>query len=278
LKDVQNTPDNRGIRIQKAGIKKVHIPLRILTKDGGYQNVTGIISMCADLTESVRGTHMSRFMEIITRWSRRNISSKEIKIILKEVRDELKTNRAQISIAFKYFLKKTAPVSRSIGFIDYDCLFYGLMEDDLFSFVLGVEIPVQLVCPCSKEISREGAHNQRADVRIKLEYYPDTFIWLEDLIIDIESLGSSPVYPIIKREDEKYITEKSFDNPKFVEDVVRDVVDSFRKDDDRIRWFEVECDSYESIHNHNAFAYQKEYPGERDEAGLIPFDHLNFMF
>ena len=278
MKDVQNTPDNRGIRIQKAGIKKVHIPLRILTKDSGYQNVTGIISLCADLTESVRGTHMSRFMEIITRWSRRNISSKEIKIILKEVRDELKANRAQISIEFKYFLKKTAPVSRSIGFIDYDCLFYGLMEDDLFSFVLGVEIPVQLVCPCSKEISREGAHNQRADVRIKLEYYPDTFIWLEDLIIDIESLGSSPVYPIIKREDEKYITEKSFDNPEFVEDIVRDVVDSFRKDDDRIRWFEVECDSYESIHNHNAFAYQKEYLGERDEAGLIPFDHLNFMF
>lgn len=277
MKDVQNSPDSRGIRIQKVGIKKVHIPLQILTKDGGYQSVTGIISLCADLTENVRGTHMSRFMEIITRWSLEKISSKEIKIILEEVRDELETSRAQISIHFKYFLEKTAPVSHSKGFIDYDCLFYGLLEDNLFSFILGVEIPVQLVCPCSKEISREGAHNQRADIKIKLEYYPDEFLWLEDLILDIESLGSSPVYPIIKREDEKYITEMSFENPKFVEDVVRDIVEKSRKDD-RIRWFEVECDSYESIHNHNAFAYQKEYIGKRSETGLIPFDRLNFMF
>ncbi|MCD4785041.1 MAG: GTP cyclohydrolase FolE2 [Candidatus Eremiobacteraeota bacterium] len=277
MKDVQSYPDSRGIRIQKVGIKKVHIPLQILTKDGRYQNVTGIISLCADLTENARGTHMSRFMEIITRWSKKKISSKEVKIILEEVRNELETDRAQISIHFKYFMEKTSPVSHSKGFIDYDCLFYGLLEDDLFSFILGVKIPVQLVCPCSKEISREGAHNQRADINIKLEYYPDEFIWLEDLILDIESLGSSPVYPIIKREDEKYITEMSFGNPKFVEDVIRDVVEKSRKDD-RVRWFQVECDSYESIHNHNAFAYQKEYIGKKSETGLIPYNHLNFMF
>lgn len=277
LKDVQSSKDFRGISIQKVGVKKVHLPLQILTKDGSFQHVTGNISLCADLTETDRGTHMSRYMEILNRWSKKQMSSKEIRQILEEVHSKLGAERAEISIRFKYFLEKASPVSHSIGYMDYNCLFYGLAENNKFSFILGVEVPVQLVCPCSKEISREGAHNQRADVRVKLEYFPDRFVWLEDLIAGIEESGSSAVYPVIKREDEKYVTEKSFDNPKFVEDVLREMVEKFRKDE-RIRWFEVECDSWESIHNHNAFAYQRELSDEDDREGMVELKGLSFMF
>ena len=258
LKDVQGSYDNRGISIQKVGVKKVHLPLKILTREQTYQQVLGNISLSADLTETDRGTHMSRFMEILNHWSKQKISSSEIRLILEEVREKLGSRRSDISVEFKYFIEKKSPVSGSLGYMDYNCLFYGSMKDDEFSFILGIEVPVQLVCPCSKEISDEGAHNQRADVRVKIEYFPDEFVWLEELVQEIEKSGSSGVYPVIKREDEKHITEESFRSPKFVEDVLREMVEKLRKDE-RINWFEVECDSYESIHNHNAFAYQREY-------------------
>lgn len=277
LGDVQNSTDSRGIEIQKVGVKRVHLPLQILTQNGDYQMVIANVSLCADLTAQYRGTHMSRFMEILNRWSKKKLSSSEIKDILKEVCQKLEAERAQVSIDFKYFMEKASPVTSSTGFIDYDCLFYGLMEKEKFSFVLGVKVPIQLVCPCSLEISDYGAHNQRAEVNVKLEYYPQNFIWLEELVRTIESAGSSAVYPVIKREDEKFITESSFDNPKFVEDVLRDMVGCFRKDD-RIRWFEVECDSFESIHNHNAFAYQKEYkPDKTREQDLVPITNFHFI-
>ena len=162
--------------------------------------------------------------------------------------------------------------------MDYDCLFYGLLDGDRFSFIMGAKAPVQLVCPCSKEISRYGAHNQRADVSVQMEYLPGRFIWLEELIETLEASGSSPVYPVIKREDEKAITESAYENPKFVEDVLRHLVETFRTDT-RLRWFQAECDSYESIHNHNAFAYQKEIiQDEPDRHRFIPMDQLHMMF
>jgi len=278
LEDVQKRQDHRGITIQKVGVKKVRLPLLISTKKGNFQRVLGDISLGADLIHKHRGTHMSRFMEILNFWSKKCISSIQLKEILDEVCEKLDAKRAQISLRFKYFLEKSSPVSKSVGYLDYDCLFYGISMDKKFSFVIGVEVPVQLVCPCSKEIARFGAHNQRADIRIHLEYYPQYFIWIEDLITRAEEAGSSGVYPIIKREDEKLITEKSYQNPKFVEDVLRELVEYFRKDE-RIRWFEVECDSHESIHNHNAFAYQKEcrgpFPKEKE---LIPIKDVSFQF
>jgi len=278
LSDVQKTLDRRGIRIQKVGVREVHLPLQILTKEGSYQHVLGNVSLGADLTDKYRGTHLSRFMEILNRWSKKPMSSKEIFKILNETKEKLQTERAELSIHFKYFIGKNAPITGAAGYLDYDCRFYGVLQGDIFSFVLGADVPVQTVCPCSKEISDYGAHNQRALVKIKLEYYPGEFIWLEDLISQVESAGSSGVYPVLKREDEKFITESSFDNPKFVEDVLRDLVEKFRSDE-RIRWFEVECDSIESIHNHNAFAYQKEYrPLKENKFQLIPIPELYFMF
>ena len=137
------------------------------------------------------------------------------------------------------------------------CEFDGRLMDDTFTFVLGVEVPINTVCPCSREIARYGAHNQRAVVKVRIVYLPDAFIWIEDLVRDVEKTGSFEIFPIIKRSDEKHITEKAYENPKFVEDVVRDIVRILKKDK-RICWFEVECEASESIHNHNAFAYQQQ--------------------
>lgn len=277
LKDVQKKPDYRGITIQKVGVKKAHLPLLILTENNDYQRVLGDVSICSDLTHKYRGVHMSRFMEILNRWSSKHMSSKQLKEILDEVCKKLESERSQISVHFKYFLKKNAPITGSTGFIDYDCEFYGLMSGTRYSFILGAAVPVQLVCPCSKEISKYGAHNQRADIQVRLEYFPGEFIWLEELIKTVEEAGSTDVFPVIKREDEKEITERAFENPKFVEDALRQLVEKFRNDS-RIRWFEVECESYESIHNHNAFAYQMEMQDDRDRSkGLIPFEDLHLI-
>lgn len=254
LTDVQNTRDFRNIDIHRVGVKKVHLPLQILEKGGRYQAVLGEISLGADLSHEYRGTHMSRFMETLNRWCRKNISSKELKLILEEIIGKLKANRAEISLEFKYFIEKTAPQSGLKGMLDYLCRFVGIMEDGRFRFILGVEVPINTVCPCSKEISEYGAHNQRAAARVRIEYSPDTFVWLEDLIGDIEKCGSFQIFPVIKRIDEKYITERAFENPKFVEDVVREIVTVLRKHENII-WFDAECEASESIHNHNAFAY-----------------------
>jgi GTP cyclohydrolase IB len=267
LKDVQSSPDTRGISIQKVGVKKVHLPFQILTKQGGYQQVLAEVSLSTDLNHRYRGTHMSRLMELLNAWSARQVSSIEIQQLLKDVRKKLDTEHGEVFIKFKYFIEKLAPVTKTRGYMDYDCQFYGRVSGDEFTFILGVSVPVQLLCPCSKEISSEGAHNQRAIISVRVEYLPDSFIWLEDLVAGLETVGSSQLYPVIKREDEKFITENAFANPRFVEDALRNVVELLKKDE-RICWFEAECDSYESIHNHNAFAYQREFaekePGNID--------------
>lgn len=255
--DIQNQEDYRNITIQRVGVKKVHLPFQILQKTGDYQSVMAEITLGADLAKEFRGTHMSRFMEILHKWSKEKISSNEIKEILLDVIKTLNAKRSEISIKFKYFIEKTAPKSEIKGMLDYNCEFKGICNNGIFHFHLGVEVPVSTVCPCSKEIAKYGAHNQRAIVNVYVEYSPEEFIWLEDLIGDIEKTGSFEVFPILKREDEKYITEKAYENPKFVEDVVRELVTLLR-DDKKISCFEVECDASESIHNHNAFAYHKE--------------------
>ncbi len=158
---------------------------------------------------------------------------------------------------FKYFIEKKAPVTGLTSQMCYDCSFKGQIVDNEYKFILGVKVPVTTLCPCSKEISDNGAHNQRAIVTVKVSYDEDKHIWIEDLIELVESCGSCPVYPLLKREDEKYVTEKAWDNPKFVEDVLRDVVVKLRNHE-TVNEFEVECEAHESIHNHSAWAYQKE--------------------
>mgnify|MGYP005836905859 CR=1 FL=1 len=255
--DVQNSPDTRGIDIQRVGLKGVHLPFLIRTMDGDYQQVLGRVTVSAELPKEYRGTHMSRFMEILLAWGRKPIAGTELRLILTEIAQKLAAPAADISLSFRYFLAKTAPVTKSRSYLDYLVETYGRLADNRFDYVLGVEIPVLSLCPCSKEIAEFGAHNQRATIRARVRFRPGCFLWIEELVELLERQGSAPIYPLLKREDEKFITEEAYRRPKFVEDVVRDAVLVLRSEP-RISWFAVECESYESIHNHNAFAAHEE--------------------
>ena len=257
LRDVQNLIDKRGIEIQKVGIKNVDVPLIIQRKGAQNQVVHARAKLSASLGSSYKGTHMSRFMEILTEWQEKELLGADIKGCLEDIRSKLDTKSAGLRFSFKYFIEKTAPVSKQKSLMAYDCSFEGSLDENDYKFFLGVKVPVTTLCPCSKEISDYCAHNQRAIIKVLVNYEEDQHIWIEDLISDIESKASCDVYPILKREDEKYVTEKAYDNPKFVEDVLRDIVLMFRENE-IIKYYEVEVESIESIHNHEAWAYQLE--------------------
>ncbi|MDD4601027.1 GTP cyclohydrolase FolE2 [bioreactor metagenome] len=259
MKDVQNAADERGIDIQKVGISEVHLPFFIRTKSGALQSVLAKITLTVDLPKEYKGTHMSRFIEVLSDWSQKPVSSHEMKCILNDTIDRLDAKSAQIDINFKYFIEKKAPVSGLKSMLDLDCLFSGsLIKGERMDFLLGVDVPFTSLCPCSKEIAAYGAHNQRGLMKVKIKHTQGKFIWIEDLATLMEAQGSCPVYPLLKREDEKYVTEKAYENPKFVEDVLRDLVLSLRQLDN-ICWFEVQCENFESIHNHNAYARHVEF-------------------
>lgn len=257
LKDIQNLADTRGIDLQKVGVKNVEVPLIIQRKNAEEQTVRATARMSVSLPRDYKGTHMSRFMEILSEWSQRNLLGVDIKGCLEKMTERLEAQSAELKFSFKYFIEKKAPVSESVCPMGYECSFEGLLDKGKYTFILGVEVPVTTLCPCSKEISDYGAHNQRAVVKTRISYDEKEIIWLEDLIELIESCGSSPIYPLLKREDEKYVTEKAYENPKFVEDMIRDIVLKLRSNK-KITWFEVDCEAFESIHNHSAWAYQTE--------------------
>jgi GTP cyclohydrolase I len=254
--DVQNMKDDRGIAIQRVGLTDVNFPFQIKMKTGGFQHVQGNVTIAVKLPSEFKGTHLSRFMELLMWWSDKPISGKEIRQMLLKLCANLEVAEAEISLKFRYFLPLPAPVSRIIGYLDYQGEFRGTLTrpENKFDYHLGVELPVLTLCPCSKEISAFGAHNQRALIRALIRFnIPGRIIWLEDLIELLRNQGSCPVYPVLKREDEKSVTETAYQNPKFVEDVLRDSVLALRSDP-RITWFRVEVESFESIHNHSAFA------------------------
>lgn len=259
LKDVQNLKDHRGIDIQKVGVRNVEVPLIIQRKKNEDQQIVSAKArMSVSLPRDYKGTHMSRFIEILTEWGQKNLLGVDIKGCLVEIIDKLDAESAELKFEFKYFIDKIAPVSGLACPMGYDCSFEGeLINKTNYRFILGVNVPVTTVCPCSKEISDYGAHNQRTLVKVRISYDPDSIVWIEDLIDIIEKCGSSPVYPLLKRDDEKYVTEYAYNNPKFVEDVLRDTV-SRLKEINIIDWFEVDCEAFESIHNHSAWAYQEE--------------------
>lgn len=257
LKDIQNLQDTRGIDIQKVGVKDVEIPLIIQRKNAEDQVVRAKARMSVSLPKHYKGTHMSRFIEVLNEWGQKNLLGQDIEGCLKDILYRLEAKSAEVRFNFKYFIDKMAPVSQSICPMGYECSFEGIIDEKKYNFILGVKVPLTTLCPCSKEISEFGAHNQRAIVHVKISYPSSEIIWIEDLIEIIETCGSSPVYPLLKREDEKFVTEKAYNNPKFVEDVIRDVIIKLRNKE-IISWFEVECEAFESIHNHSAWAYQEE--------------------
>lgn len=256
MKDVQGQPDERGIDIQNVGIKDVHLPLLIRTKQGGYQHVIANVALSVRLPMHFKGTHMSRFMEALLPWGSKPISNSELKALLLDTCERLDADDAEVTIQFKYFIKKRAPVSGKASLMDYDCAFIASRHGDRHSFSLAIDVPVTSCCPCSKEISEYGAHNQRTMIKTKVRFHGG-FLWIEELVRLLESRGSCQLYPLLKREDEKFVTEAAYDNPKFVEDILRDSVLALRQEP-TIAWFEVECESIESIHNHSAFAKHTE--------------------
>ena len=258
MKDVQNTQDNRNVDIQKVGITDIDLPLIIQRKNDSDQIVSGIARAAVSLPRNYKGTHMSRFVEVLNEWRSKNMLGVDIKGCLEKIIKKLNAQSGELKFKFKYFINKKAPVSKLAAPMSYECSFQGIIDEDKnYKFILGVKVPVTTLCPCSKEISKYGAHNQRAIISVKVSYDESEQIWLEDLIELVESCASCPLYSLLKRQDEKYVTEKAWENPRFVEDVLREVVVKLRKHP-VVKEFEVDCEAFESIHNHSAWAYQKE--------------------
>jgi len=251
MKDIQNERDYRNIPIDKVGIKNLQYPITVLDRRNRFQHTVANINMYVDLPHEYKGTHMSRFVEMLHLF-RSEVSLKNISVILGEMKKHLDAASAQIEVTFPYFIEKKSPVSHSPGLMDYSCSFIGSSDPyDKIDLVSIVVVPISSVCPCSKEISKAGAHNQRGQVRLNTRFHK--FIWIEDMIELVESCASCEVYSVLKRVDEKHVTEKGFTNPKFVEDIVRDVAEKLKKDKN-ITWFSVSAENFESIHNHSAYA------------------------
>ena len=251
--DVQNQADTRGIKIQQTGVTGVHLPFSILI-GGEFQQVLAKIRFTVSLNEKIRGTHMSRLMEILTDFSAVPMKISDIEKILIDAKEKLETDFSAIKMAFKFFVKRAAPVSEKISLLDIDC---EISADSNKNFSLNLAVPFTSLCPCSKEISDFGAHNQRSICRVKLDFTDVKNLDVEKIVRLIENQGSSKIYPLLKREDEKFVTEAAYKNPKFVEDILRDVVLAIRQLKN-ISAFEIECENFESIHNHNAFAFHSE--------------------
>jgi len=252
MKDIQNQRDFRNIPIDKVGIKNLRYPITVLDRKNTVQNTVATINMYVDLPHEYKGTHMSRFVEIL-HLLRPEISMQGISDVLGQMKTHLHAASAHIEVSFPYFIEKEAPMSKAPGLMDYTCRISGsCTPDNKIDLVSEVVVPISSVCPCSKEISDAGAHNQRGEVRLSTRF--KRFIWLEDMIELVESTASCEVFSVLKRVDEKCVTEKGYDNPKFVEDVVRDIAEKLNNDDN-ITWFSVSAENFESIHNHSAYAH-----------------------
>lgn len=250
IPDVQSKRDERRIAIDRVGVKGVTYPLVLHTPDGGEQPTVASINMYVSLPHHQKGTHMSRFLEVLNEHNSAPIKPENIPQIARSVKERLEAEQAHIELAFTYFIKKFAPVTKMPGLMDYKVTFEctSNSHDD---FIIGVKAPATSLCPCSKEISRYGAHNQRCEIEAKVRFRGS--LWIEDVATMIEESASEQVYAVLKRPDEKYVTEKAYENPKFVEDIVRDL--AIRLDDeDRIVWYSITSENFESIHSHNAYA------------------------
>jgi len=249
--DVQSMRDERRIPIQKVGVKGVRYPIALKDKAAQIQQTTAVVNLYADLPHHFKGTHMSRFIEVFEEF-RFDLSMPNFLKMLDTIRKELEAKTAYSDLHFPYFMQKTAPISGQKSIMSYDCSYEGRVSEEGQSFIVGVTVPVQTVCPCSKAISEKGAHNQRGLVTLKVALGP--FFWIEDMVGIVEESASSDLFTLLKRDDEKYITERSYERPRFVEDLVREVylrVDALGK----FSKFSVEAENFESIHNHSAYAF-----------------------
>lgn len=250
--DVQSQPGLSEIDIDKVGVRDVSYPIDVLDRKNGKQRTIARINMYVDLPHRFKGTHMSRFIDVLNRY-RGEITARNMGEILREIARVLEARSSHMEVAFKYFIEKEAPVSKARSLMDYDCRFIGAyaggVEED---FILEVTVPVMNLCPCSKELSRTAAHNQRSEVTVQLRF--NAFVWIEDIVDLIEGAASTELYALLKRADEKHVTEHAYENPRFVEDIVRILSDKLMGLE-AVSWFTVKSINFESIHNHNAYAF-----------------------
>jgi len=250
IEDVQNTVDTRHLAIDKVGIKAIRHPIIVKDKSGGEQHTVAVFNMYVHLPQHFKGTHMSRFVEILN-MNEHAISIESFETILREMVTRLEAESGHVEMTFPYFVNKAAPISGVKSLLDYEVTFIGAINQGKYEITVKVLVPVTSLCPCSKKISDYGAHNQRSHVTVTALI--NEFIWIEDIINLVEKQASCELYGLLKRPDEKFVTERAYDNPKFVEDMVRDVAAQLNAEK-RIVAYTVESENFESIHNHSAYA------------------------
>ena len=258
LADMQKTPDTRGVDIDQVGICDLVYPITVLDRESRSQRTAATVAMSVDLPHHFKGTHMSRFLEVLAQ-HQGEVTMRTLPAILHELKKRLAAEAARLEVAFTYFLQRKAPVSGLSAPMDYRCAFIGESGREGDDFLMRVEVPVSTLCPCSKVISDYGAHNQRGYVTISVRPRRNAsndgweMVWIEELIEVAEQSASAPIYPLLKRVDERHVTMQAYDNPVFVEDLVRNVAGRLREDQ-RVASFEARAVNLESIHNHSAFA------------------------
>ena len=250
MRDVQKERDPRNVAIDRVGVRNVSYPIIVMDRGSGTQSTVASVSMSVLLPHEYRGTHMSRFIETLEEYKGK-IGPATLEALTKHLCAKLDATEAEILFQFPYFMYKKAPVSGIPSYMRYEGSLQGMYKEDVFDMITGVEVAVQTLCPCSKEISSCGAHNQRTRVRLRVRM--DELVWFEEMIQMVERSSSTPLYTLLKRDDEKYVTEQAYANPHFVEDVVRDLAVELNRDS-RITWYDISVVSAESIHNHDAFA------------------------
>lgn len=250
MQDVQSSPAEVSIAIDRVGVRGLCLPLVVKDLSDGQQHTVARVDLAVDLPARFKGTHMSRFVEALESWNG-HLDYHGFRDLVAGVRDRLEAKNAHILVRFPYFVRRASPKSGALSVMDYACQVEGELVGERFRMTLGADVPVMTVCPCSLAISDQGAHSQRAVVKVRCRF--KGFMWLEELVAMAESAGSSPVYALLKREDEKHVTEAAFANPRFVEDVVRMAAQALEACP-KVTWYSVEAESQESIHNHQAFA------------------------
>ena len=252
MPDVQASKDPRQIAIDRVGVKDITYPMKLRSQCGGDQHTVATVNMYVSLPHYQKGTHMSRFLEVLNEQTSEPVTPDRIPQITRAICQRLSAEVAHFECEFTYFIKKLAPVTGMPGLMDYKVRFECTANGDE-DFVMSVAAPAASLCPCSKEISERGAHNQRCLNEAKVRVQSGTILWIDELARIIESAASCPVWAVLKRPDEKYVTEHAFENPKFVEDIVRDLALLLEKEE-RITWYSINSENFESIHNHNAYA------------------------
>jgi GTP cyclohydrolase IB len=255
MPDVQASADVRNVPIDRVGVKHIRYPITLdCPATGGKQHTVARVNMYVSLPHHQKGTHMSRFLQVLNE-HHTELRSDQIMDVCKVMKERLEAEDAHLEFSFPYFIHKKAPVTKTEGMIDIEVTFEATSDGnpDNDTFIMGLKVPATSLCPCSKKISAYGAHNQRCEMEVKVQFYPGKYMWIEELFDIIEHCASTQVFAVLKRPDEKWVTEAAFDNPKFVEDIVRDLALALNKED-RICWYTVDSENFESIHNHNAYA------------------------